>query len=73
VKYPEEPYQLIQEMDLSSLLEQKDKKYGHINLPINTKGVVGLKVEIKSYKLLPPDNQYAGNKSWLFIDELIVK
>ena len=69
----EEPYQLIGEMDLSSLIDEEGVKHGYVNMLINTKGVTDLKVKIQAYQLLPSEHAYAGNKCWLFIDELIIK
>jgi len=73
VKYEGGDYQLFAEQDLASLLDESTKKQGFIEIPLNTKAVVALKIQIESYQLLPHDHDYAGNKCWLFVDELIIK
>ena len=73
VKYEGGDFQLINEMDLKSLLSESTKIHGSIEIPLNTKDVVALKINIESYQLLPDEHAYAGNECWLFVDEIIVK
>ena len=73
VKYEGGDYQLFTEQDLTSLLSESTKKQGFITIPLNTKDVVALKIQIESYQLLPREYDYAGNECWLFVDELIIK
>jgi hexosaminidase len=66
-----ESYQLAKEIDLKSLYSET-KKIGHVDMEFEGKAIIAIKIQIENYKKLPKDHDYAGEESWLFIDELII-
>jgi len=66
-----ESYQLVKENDLKSLYSESNK-LGHVNMEFDAKETIAIKIQIENYKKLPKDHDYAGEESWLFIDELII-
>ena len=62
--------------DFKEMINNKDikgdKKVVEIKIPFNNLNTRYLKIIAKNYGLIPKGKQGAGNKSWLFIDEIIV-
>jgi len=51
-------------------LDNNDFKVGRIVLPIDSDSLRYMKVVVENYKKLPPSHPYAGENSWIFIDEI---
>ena len=50
-----------------------DGKIANIELLIDKKSYRYLKINIENYGIIPAERQGGGNKSWLFIDEIIIQ
>lgn len=66
-----ERYNLVNEIDLQDKYKSEER-IGDVNISIATDSIVALKIVIENYKKLPDNHKYAGEDSWIFIDELVL-
>ncbi len=66
-------YEQVSQKDLKDLIEKKENAKGLVSVDFKAEQIVALKIHIENYKKLPAWHEYAGEESWLFADEIVVK